>query len=805
MLRNYLKIAVRNLLGNKGYSAINIGGLALGMAVAMLIGLWVYDELSFNKNHKNYNRIAMVVVNQVLGGALQTSKSLPYPLVNELRTNYQEHFKHIVPSTHIIEDVLAVGEKKLSRKGQFVGSDAPALFTIDMVRGSWAGLLDQQSILLSASTAKALFGNANPMNRQIRLGENLDVKVTGVYKDLPVNAQLHEAQFLASWDYFIAKNPYMSQKQWDNHAVAIFVEIKSETDFKKASAAIKDAELKVIRNIDNMQNEAATNPQIWLHPMRDWHLFSNFKNGQAEAGPVQYVWLVGMIGFFVLLLACINFMNLATARSEKRAKEVGIRKAIGSQRLQLAGQFFTESFLVVILAFFLAATLVDASLSWFNVLSAKQMSIPWANGYFWLITVSFVVITGLLAGSYPALYLTSFQPVKVLKGKLIHPGRFAALPRKFLVVTQFTVSITLVICTAVVYSQVQFAKNRPVGYERNGLVMIAMKSQDFYEKEAVIRAELKKTGAVSEVALSQSPVTGVWSENGGFSWKGMTDPNPPSFSTLTVSPEYAKVVNWKFIAGRNFSKDMASDSAGFVINETAAKLLGFKNPVGETMSWTSQWMTNGVQKNFQILGVVEDMVMKSPFQRVSPTVFFLFGSPNWMNIKLSPKANPSGALAKIGSIFSRLTPTVPFEYKFADQEYEAKFRAEETIGKLISFFASLAIFISCLGLFGLASFVAEQRTKEIGIRKVLGASVGALWQMLSQDFVQLVVISAIIATPIAWFAMQEWLEKYTYRTVISGWIFVSTGIGALAIALATVSYQAIRAALMDPVKSLKSE
>ncbi|GLU52618.1 ABC transporter permease [Dyadobacter frigoris] len=805
MIRNYLKIAFRNLVKNKGYSAINIGGLAVGMAVAMLIGLWIYDELSFNKCHKNYDRIALVNLNQVFGDEIHSSASVPFPFFNELKTNYGENFRHIVPSTFRTEAVLTAGEIMLAKNGQFVGSDAPEMFSLNMLRGSWAALQDQQSILLSESTAKALFGKTDPMNKLIKLDTDNDLKVTGIYKDVPQNSQFHDLHFLACWDYFVAKNPYMSKKQWDNHALLMYVEIKPETSFAKASAAIRDSELKVIRNIDNMKNEAATNPQMWLHPMKNWHLYSEFKNGIAVNGPVQYVWMVGLIGFFVLLLACINFMNLSTARSEKRAKEVGVRKAVGSLRGQLVGQFFTESFLVVFISFGIALGLVQFSLAWFNELSAKQMTVPWNNIYFWLFDLSFILVTGLLAGSYPALYLTSFKPVKVLKGTTVQLGRYASLPRKILVAMQFTVSITLVICTIIIYSQVQFARNRPVGYSRDGLMMITMKSDDFYKKSDLIRNELKTTGVVEEVALSQSPVTDVWSSNGGFSWKGMTNENPPSFSTLTVSTEYAKTVGWQFVSGRNFSKEFASDSSGFVINETAAKLFGFKQAIGEQVWWKSQWMTNNIQKRFTILGIVKDMVMESPFEPIAPTVFFLSGGANWINIKIDPNVSTTAALPKIKAIFEKLTPTVPFDYKFADEEYNAKFRTEERIGKLATFFTILAIFISCLGLFGLASFVAEQRTKEIGIRKVLGASIADLWQMLSKDFVVLVIISAIISTPIAWYAMQEWLGKYNYRTEISWWIFAASGIGALCITLLTVSYQAIRAALLDPVKSLRSE
>ncbi|MGA0560357.1 ABC transporter permease [Larkinella sp. VNQ87] len=808
MLHNYLKIAFRNLVRQKAYSLINIGGLAVGMAVALLIGLWIYDELSFNTYHRNYDRIAQIVLNQSVNGELHTSKSLPYPFVHELKSKYSSPFKHIVTSTHPDDCILTAGETKLSKRGQFMDAKAPEMLTLKMVKGTWAGLQDPQSILLSASTAKALFGDADPMGKPLKINTDKLLKVTGVYEDFPQNTEFHDTQFVASWEYFVATNQYMREKKWDNHALYMYVELNPNTDFDKATATIKDAELNAIRNLESMKEEAATHPQLWLHPMRDWHLYSDFKNGVVGKGPVQYVWMVGLIGFFVLLLACINFMNLSTARSEKRAKEVGIRKTVGSQRSQLVGQFFSESLLVVFLAFLIALLLATVSLSWFNDLAAKQMRMPWDKGYFWLFSLGFIALTSVLAGSYPALYLTSFQPVKVLKGAglgRLPMGRLASVPRKVLVVTQFTVSISLIICTLVVYRQIQFARNRPVGYSRDGLLMVPMQSGDFYEKTALLRQELKNTGVVLEVAESQSPVTGVWSSNEGFSWKGMPPGFTERFATLTVSPEYAETVGWQFIDGRNFSKELASDSAGFVINETAAKLMGFRHPVGETVRWKSKWMTDNIEKQYRILGVVKDMVMESPFKPIKPTVFFLFGSPNWINIKIKPGVDAGNALSQLETVFKKLIPAAPFEYKFADQEYDAKFRAEERIGKLATFFAVLAVFISCLGLFGLASFVAEQRTKEIGVRKVLGASVLNLWGLLSKDFVVLVLIAFGVATPIAHYFLSNWLQQYQYRTEISWWIFAAVGFAALLITLLTVSFQSIKAALMNPVCSLRSE
>jgi ABC-type antimicrobial peptide transport system permease subunit len=462
----------------------------------------------------------------------------------------------------------------------------------------------------------------------------------------------------------------------------------------------------------------------------------------------------------------------------------------------LIGQFFSESFLVVLLAFIAALGLVTVSINWFNDLADKQMRILWLNPYFWLLSLGFILITGLLAGSYPALYLSRFQPVKVLKGTF-RVGRFATIPRKVLVVVQFAVSVTLIIGTIIVYRQIQYAKNRPVGYTRQGLIDVHMSVGDFYTKFDVLRQELKSSGVVHETAQSASRATELWSNNSGFEWKGKDPSLQADFGTLTVSPEYGKTVGWQFIAGRDFSREFASDSAGFIVNEAAVKFMGLTNPVGEIIRRDG--------KPFQIVGIIKDMVMDSPFGTVRPTIFFLRGPLNWINIKIKPNVAVADALPKIEGVFKKVIPSVPFDYDFIDQEYAAKFAAEERIGTLAGIFASLAIFISCLGLFGLASFMAEARTKEIGVRKVLGASVLNLWGLLSKDFVALVIIAVGIATPIAYYFLSNWLHKYEYRTDISWWIFALAGGGALLITLLTVSFQSMKAALMNPVNSLRSE
>lgn len=808
MLKNYLKVAWRNLTRNKVSSFINIGGLAVGMAVAILIGLWIWDELSFNKYHQNYDRIVQVMQKEKHLGTVNIWEHMPYRMINELKTSYQGYFKHITIATEADSYYLSQGENKIGGTGQYIEAAAPEMLTLKMLRGSWAALNDPHSVLLSASAAKRLFGNTDPMDKMVSVSNTwdvhttTDVKVTGIYEDLPQNTQFHETQFFMPWDLYAAADTRLATMAWDDHHFLIYAEIKPGVDLDKVSANVKDAELKVIRHLDNMRQEVANNPEIVLNPMKNWHLYSNFKDGVADKGPAQFVWIVGIIGAFVLLLACINFMNLSTARSEKRATEVGIRKAIGSARGQLISQFFSESLLVALLAFMIALVCVILALPLLNDLSAKQITIPITNLWFWFACLSFVLFTGLLAGIYPALYLSSFQPVKVLKG-VFRAGRMASFPRKALVVVQFTVSIVLIICTIIIYNQLIFAKDRAVGYSRDGLMIVPMQSVDYQGKQDVLRNELKSTGAVNEVAESESPVTGISSNNGGFTWKGK-DPNlEEKFGTLTVTAEYGKTIGWQFKDGRDFSKGSVADSSGFVINEAAAKYMGLKNPVGETIHWKSKW--NGVDKDYTIIGVIKDMVMESPYDAIRPVVFRLGGNPNWIFIRINPQVSVSSALPKIADVFKKIVPSVPFTYNFADEDYAKKFALEERIGKLTRFFSCLAIFISCLGLFGMAMFMAEQRTKEIGVRKVLGATVFTLWRLLSKDFVALVIISLIVATPMAWYFMSKWLQGYQYRTPISWWVFAATGIGALIITLLTVSYQSIKAALANPVNSLRSE
>jgi ABC-type antimicrobial peptide transport system permease subunit len=764
------------------------------MAVAMLIGLWMYDELSYNCYHTNYDRLVQVMQHNVYNGKKETQGSNPAKMAEEIRANYGSDFKYVLQSSWTSTHILKYGDKTLSTFGNYFEPEVTQMLSLKMLKGSPDGLQEPYSILLSESISKAVFEDADPMEKVIKLNNKYDVKVTGVYEDIPYNSEFKELKLLLPWELYLIDNDWVQKMEdpWGSNFTQTFAQVADNADVEQISAKIKNVKLNKLS-----EEEKRYKPEVFLHPMRKWHLYSEFKNGVNVGGRIQFVHLFGIIGIFVLLLACINFMNLATARSEKRAKEVGIRKTLGSIRQQLVFQFFNESLLVAALAFFLALFFVQFSLPFFNEVADKKMSVLWDNPWFWLASIIFIVFTGIIAGSYPALYLSSFQPVKVLKGTF-RAGRFAAIPRKALVVLQFTVSVTLMIGTIVVFRQIQHAKNRPIGYDRDGLIQVNIIIPEIHKHFEVVRTELKSQGAILEMTQSTSPTTEVWNTNGGFNWEGK-DPNlAVDFPNSGVTYEFGKTVGWQFKEGRDFSRDFATDSSAFVINEAMVKFIGLKNPVGTQLKWNDEPYT--------IIGVIKDMVVQSPYQPVRAALFHISNDGgNVILLKLNPAKTARESLAKIEQIFKKYNPEAPFEYKFVDEQYAQKFGDEERIGKLAGVFAGLAIFISCLGLFGLASFTAEQRVKEIGVRKVLGASVVDLWLLLSKDFVRLIIVSLLVAIPIAYYLMYNWLQQYEYRSQISWWIFMSASIGALLITLLTVSYQAIKAALANPVKSLRNE
>lgn len=799
MLKNHLKIAWRNLIKNKGYSLINIGGLALGMAVTLVIALWMHDELTYNDYFKNRSQIAQVYQSQTFNGETGTAQAIPQPLEKALKESYNDNFKHIVMSSWQASQYLEYKDVSISRHGNFMQPDAPEMLELKIVKGNKNGLQEINAIMLGESTAKALFGDVDPIGKTVKVNNQFSMMVTAVFEDMPYKSTFKEMQFLMPWEKYVTTNDWMSRNRdnWGNNSFQMFVQIADNGDMKSISEKI--------RNVKNEYNEDTRefNPQILLLPMKDWHLRSNFENGVQTGGRIKTVWMFGIIGAFVLLLACINFMNLSTARSEKRSKEVGIRKSIGSQRGQLINQFLGESFLVVLFSYVIAMFIVLLSLNVFNELARKHIEFPWSSPLFWLASLAFIAFTALLSGSYPALYLSSFNPVQVLKGTF-RAGKGASTPRKALVVVQFTVSVAFIIGTIVVLQQINHAQNRPIGYNKEGLIQIPVMSQEFLGKADLMRNEFIASGAVAEMSTASAPTTAIWSNWNGFDWEGKPEGFQEDFAVTRVSPEYATSLGLKIVDGRDFSRAFPSDSTAVLLNETAVKYMGIKDPVGKFLKDPD---TEDPREPLKIIGVVEDVIAGSPYESVKQALYMFDGenNANYYNLRLNPEQSTAKSLATIESVFKAHFPSIPFQYDFVDEQYSKKFAAEQRIGTLASIFTGLAILISCLGLFGLTSFVAEQRTKEIGVRKVLGATIFNVWNMLSKDFLKLVVISCLIAIPIAYYIMNNWLQDYSYRITLKWWVFALAVIGAMLLTVVTVSFQAIRAARSNPIKSLRTE
>lgn len=794
MIRNYLKIAWRNLLKNSTFSLINIAGLSIGMAVALLIGLWLRDELTYNKNFAHYDRIVQVMQHQTFNGVTNTQTANPWLMAEAIREKYGSDFKHVVQSGWGDSYVISHGGKGLARVGNFFEPAITDMLSLEMIAGTRNGLKDVNSILLSESSARAFFGDKEALGQVLKLNNKLPVTVTGVYKDLPENSDFGYLQFICPWELFLVDNPWVQamENPWRSNFTQTYAQLADHADLASVSHKIRNVKLEKVR-----AEEKAFNAQVFLWPMRNWHLYEEWKDGKNTGGRIGSVWLFGVIGVFVLLLACINFMNLSTARSEKRAREVGIRKAVGSHRTQLIFQFFSESTLLSLLGFALSVVLVQLALPAFNDISGKHISLPFGEPAFWLAGIAIILLTGLLAGSYPALYLSSFQPVKVLKGTF-KAGRHAAIPRKALVVLQFTVSVVLIIGTIIVFKQIRHAQDRPVSYNREGLLYSFISTNELRSHYDAIRTDALASGAVTEVAHASGPPNDVQMINNGYTWEGMGPGAQGNFAAVDVSHDYGKAVQWQVVQGRDFSKQLASDSNGVVVNESAVAFMQMKDPIGKTIKKDG--------KPFIIVGVVKDILMGSPYAPVFRTIWHIDGGRgNVFLLRLHPDKPAAASIKKLEAVFAKYNPGMPFQYDFVDARYKLKFQSEQRIGQLSAYFAVLAIFISCLGLFGMASFMAEQRTKEIGVRKVMGASVFSLWRLMSTDFAVLVLIALAIAVPAGWLGMQRWLSSFEYRTDISWWTIALTCLGAMAIAILTISTQSIRAAMTDPVKSLRSE
>ncbi|HTL08862.1 MAG TPA: ABC transporter permease [Chitinophagaceae bacterium] len=790
MFKNFFKVAFRNLIRNKGFSAINIMGLAVGMASAILIFLWIQNEMSYDQFHEKKERIYEAWNKARFDGKLMCWNTTPKILARTLEHDLPE-VERAVRVHWGSNFLISLGDKRITKTGNMVDTGFLQMFSFPLLKGNAATALnDMHSIVLTETCAKSLFGKEDPMGKTLKIENKDNFTVTGIMKDLPNNTRF-KFEYLLPWSYLTYRHE--DDSSWGNNSTRTYVLLK-----QNASLASVAPKVKVLKQ--HYEDEAKKDKwEMFLYPISRWRLYSSFTNGVEDSGGrMTFVRLFGTIAIFILLIACINFMNLSTARSEKRAKEVGIRKVVGAQKVSLISQFIGESILIAFLAAILALIMVALSLPAYNQLTDKKLFINFASVYTWLAAIGFIVFTGVMAGSYPAFFLSSFQPVKVLKGTF-KKAHALVTPRKVLVVLQFTFAIMLIICTIIVKQQIDYAQNRETGYNKDNLVYHFM-TGDITRNYPLIKNELLSSGVAAAVTKTSAPMTESWSDGWGQEWEGK-DPNDKTDFNRYVSDEgLGATVGLQFVQGRDFDlKQFPTDSTGLIINESALKVMKFKDPLGKTVK------DNGTV--WHIVGVIKDFILTSPYEPTRPML--ISGAKNdWFSV-VQIKLNGQRPLAKnmeqAAAIFKKYNPEYPVNLQFVDAEYARKFENEQRQGTLAALFAGLTIFISCLGLFGLATYMAENRVKEIGVRKVLGASVSGITALLSKDFIRLVVIAFVVAAPLSYWAMYRWLQDYEYRVSIHWWVFAVACILSVAIALITVSFQAMKAARANPVKSLRTE
>jgi len=789
MIRNYLNIAWRSLVRGKSFSIINIAGLAIGMAGAILILLWIQNEVNYDKFHTNKDRLYEVYGLTFMDGKQATINQTSQPLAPALKQDYPE-----VEATSRFAGVnsflFRAGEVRLTGiEGGFIDPSFFQLFSFPFTQGNENDQAKNiYSIVITEKLAKKLFGNEEALNKIIQIDSVDNFIVSGVLKDLPSNTRF-SFEYLLPWSYL--KKLGWNDESWLSNNISSFILLKPGTNTKSFNDKIKD-----------ITRRYSKNENVWIHflfPLNQWHLYSKFENGKPAGGRIETVRLFGIIAGFILLIACINFMNLATAKSEKRAKEVGIRKVAGAGKGLLVRQFIVESFVLSFVSGLIALLLVLLVLPWFNTLLISPLSIPYNNIFFWFYSIAFVVFTSLLAGSYPAFYLASFKPAGIFRGSFKKVNAVFS-PRKVLVVLQFTFAIVLIISTIVVRNQLKYAQNRELGYSGNNLIHVDF-AGDIERNYSLIKSELIEAGIASSVTKTMTTITRRGSNTWGLRWQGRNPDFDGTIGLFSADADLVKTAGLQLLAGRDIDiNKFPGDSLAVLLNETAVETMGFKEPIGQIISQP------GANLNWNVVGVVKDYILNSPYEKIPPMV--IQGPKSFfttMHIKFNPSRSTEDNLAKAGQVFKKYNPSYPFDYQFVDQEYAKNFDNEQRTKSLAALFAALAIAISCLGLFGLSAYMAESRVKEIGVRKVLGASETSIAKLLSIDFIKLVMIAILIASPIAWYAMNYWLEGFTYRVTISGLIFLYSGSIAIAIALATVSFQAIKAAMANPVKSLRSE
>lgn len=785
MFKNFIKIAWRNLIRHKSFSLINIAGLAVGMASAALILFWIQNELSYDQFHEKGSRLYIAYNRAVFDGKLWSWNTTPKILGKTLKAEYPGVEE--TARTSATNFLFTVGDKHLNLPGIYTDPGFLTMFSFPLLKGnSKTALNTVNSIVITEQLSKKLFGDENAIGKVIRIDSADNFTVTGVMKALPNNTRFN-FEYLMPWSYL--KKIGGDDEYWGNNSVQTWVLAKPNV----SEAALN----KQVLNVTKSHSDQKDN-EVFMYPSSKWRLYSKFENGKPAGGKIETVRLFAIIAMFILLIACINFMNLSTARSERRAREVGIRKVVGAQKSSLIGQFLGESILIALIGGIIALFIVYISLPGFNKLTDKQLFIPFNSAYFWLTGLAFVVFTGLIAGSYPAFFLSSFKPVSVLKGTF-KAANALVTPRKLLVVIQFTFAIFLIVCTIIVRNQMQYAQNRDMGYNKNNLVYTMMMGK--VEKNyKMIKAELLSSGAAISVTKTSAPVTEAWSDSWGYDWAGKKQGEKIDFNVYNTDGDFVKTMGLKIIAGRDIDLNTyPTDSLAILMNEAAVKVTGFKNPIGQIIK-------NDETHVWHVVGVVKDFILQSPYQPVK--AMLIQGPKSWFNVvhyKLNPNNTTTENLKRAEAVFKKYNSEYPFEYHFVDDEYAKKFADEQRTGTLATLFAGLTIFISCLGLFGLAAYMAQNRQKEISVRKVLGASVASLSNLLSKEFLVLILISFLIASPIAWWAMSKWLQIYTYRINIEVWVFIAAGMLTVFVALATVSFQSIKAALMNPIKSLRNE
>lgn len=786
MFKNYVLITFRNLFKNSAYSIINITGLAIGIASSILILLWVFDELGYNRFHPKADRLYQVWINATFDGRIDSWTSVPLPTYEAMKTADANIVTAAI--TDWGEDhLLTVGETRVNKRGYYVGEEFLTMFEFPLVQGSATSVFKEpNSIVITESLAKTLFKDQDPINQVIRIDNATDVKVTGILKDVPGNSSF-TFDLLMPWK-LNEQHAWIkrSADDWGNYSFQVFIELNDARNENAVESTIVDMLAR--------KGQTDVKREFFLHPILRWRLYSSFKDGQENGGMIDYVQMFSVIAVFILAIACINFMNLATARSERRAKEVGIRKSIGSRRYELVLQFLGEALFISFVAFIIGVLIAELLLPAYNNLVDKQLFIDYTSKEFWLFGIGLILVTGLVSGSYPALYLSSFQAVRVLKGK-VQVGKSASLPRKILVTLQFGFSILLIIGTIVMYQQIQLGKGRDLGYDQENLITIDY-TAEIGKNYRTIKQELLQSGVVKSVTKSNSPITEIWSNN-FLGWPGKPEDHRVIFTTIATEYDYLQTMGIKILEGRDFSESFKSDTAAIIINKAALDLMQLKEPIGTQLDlWGNKR---------ELVGVVDNVLMGSPYQPVKP--MFIVLDADWVSavtLRLEKTNDLAGSLAKIEAIMKKYNPAYPFEYAFADVEFGKKFSSINMIGTLANMFAILAIIITGLGLFGLAAFTAEQRTKELGIRKVMGASVTGLVTMISKDFSRLVIIAFAFSAPVAWWILNRFMERYPYRVEISWWIFPLTGVIALLFAVLIVSSQALRAARANPVNSLRN-